>query len=93
MRNYIPPMAVLWTVYAPQALAGTGQSTPGDTAMLVALGLSLAALAYCGNRWRRWWLGFQVGDATASEFLGALKWSAIAAVVTVASLWAAVQFK
>lgn len=86
-------VAALLGIYAPIALAGTDQSKPGDTAFMIALGVSFAALAYCGNRWRRWWLGFQVGDATALEFLGALKWSAIAAVVTVASLWAAVQFK
>lgn len=92
MRNCIAPLAALWTVYAPQALAGTDQSKPGDTAGMIALGVSFAALVYCGNKWRLWWWGFQVGDASGSEFLSAMKWSLIGVVVVVASFGIAVQF-
>lgn len=93
MKNYLAVLAAFWTIYAPVALAGTEQSKPGDTGFMIALGVSFAALAYAANKWRAWWLGFQIGDATASEFLSAMKWSVIGAVVVAASFGIAMQFK
>ena len=92
MKSKLAGLVAPLGIYAPIALAATDQSKPGDTGILVALGISLAALAYCGNKWRLWWFGFQIGDASGSEFLSALKWTLIGAVVVVASFGIEAQF-
>jgi hypothetical protein len=86
-------LLVFMTSYVPFAHASSEPTKSPSTAMLIALGISLAALAYAGNKWRSWYVGFQVGDASGSEFFSALKWSTIGAMVTVTSLWIALQFK
>lgn len=83
----------LLSAYVPFALADTNESKPGEAAGLTALCVSFAAIAYAGNKWRLWWFGFQIGDASGSEFVGALKWSVIGGVVVAASFWIAAQFK
>lgn len=93
MNKTLSLLAALLGINAPVALAGIDQSTSSETAFMIAMGVSLAVLAYCGNKWRAWWLGFQIGDATASEFLSALKWSVIGAAVVGSSIWIAMQFK
>lgn len=78
----------------PPAFAATGQqSSSYDTALMFAVMVSLIALAYAGNRWRLWFWGFRIGDASGSDFLLAMKWSAIAAVVVIVSFSVAGLFK
>ncbi|WP_134163361.1 hypothetical protein [Pseudomonas citronellolis] len=80
--------------FVPTAFAATTkQQSNYDTAIGVAFMVSLIALAYAANRWRLWCWGFRIGDASGSDFLLALKWSAIAAVVVVASFSVASLFK
>lgn len=78
----------------PTAFAATKQQNSSyDTALMIAVMASLIALAYAGNRWRLWFWGFRIGDASGSDFMLALKWSAIAAVVVIASFSVAGLFK
>ncbi|MCQ9819277.1 hypothetical protein IPC1622_15465 [Pseudomonas aeruginosa] len=80
--------------FVPTAFAASKQqSSSYDTALMTAVMISLIALAYAGNRWRLWFWGFRLGDASGSDFILALKWSAIAAVVVVASFSVAGLFK
>lgn len=68
--------------FVPTAFAATKQQNSSyDTALMIAVTASLTALAYAGNRWRLWYWGFRIGDASGSDFLLAMKWSLIAAVV------------
>jgi hypothetical protein len=85
MRNALTLLTLLG-VYTQPALADTSESKPGETFALIALGISLAAIAYAGNKWRLWWFGFQIGDASGAEFLSAMKWSLIGLVVVAASI-------
>lgn len=85
MKKKLAAAVSVLGIYAPIASAGTNQLKPGDTAALIAFGISFTALAYAGNKWRSWYVGFQVGGASGSEFLSALKWSAIGVVIVVAS--------
>lgn len=77
----------------PTAFAATKQQSGNDTAFVIALVASLIALVYAGNRWRLWYWGFRIGDASGSDFLLAMKWSLIAAVVVGASFTLAGFFK
>lgn len=80
--------------FVPTAFAATKQQNSSyDTAVGVAVIASLMVLAYAGNRWRLWFWGFRIGDASGSDFMLALKWSAIAAVVVIASFSVAGLFK
>jgi len=72
--------------FVPTAFAAANQPTRNDVVFGVAFTVSLIAVAYAGNRWRLWFWGFRIGDARGSDFLLALKWSAIAAVVVVVSV-------
>ncbi|HBP5565088.1 TPA: hypothetical protein L6B76_11310 [Pseudomonas aeruginosa] len=90
MKRILP----LLSGFVPTAFAATKQQNSSyDTALMIAIGLSLASLAYAGNRWRLWYWGFRIGDASGSDFMLALKWSAIAAVVVIASFSVAGLFK
>ncbi|MCA6826698.1 hypothetical protein [Pseudomonas aeruginosa] len=80
--------------FVPTAFAATKQQNSSyDTAIGVAVIASLMVLAYAGNRWRLWFWGFRIGDASGSDFLLAMKWSAIAAVVVIVSFSVAGLFK
>ncbi|HFL2835535.1 TPA: hypothetical protein ACSPMQ_004146 [Pseudomonas aeruginosa] len=80
--------------FVPTAFAATKQQNSSyDTALMIAVMASLIALAYAGNRWRLWFWGFRIGDASGSDFMLALKWSLIAAVVVGASFTLAGLFK
>ncbi|WP_325437978.1 hypothetical protein [Pseudomonas nitroreducens] len=80
--------------FVPTAFAATKQQNSSyDTALMIAIGLSLASLAYAGNRWRLWLWGFRIGDASGLDFMLAMKWSLIAAVVVIASFSVAGLFK
>jgi hypothetical protein len=80
--------------FVPTAFADTKQQNSSyDTAIGVAVIASLMVLAYAGNRWRLWFWGFRIGDASGSDFLLAMKWSAIAAVVVIVSFSVAGLFK
>lgn len=87
------PFLVLLCGFVPTAFAATKQQSGNDTAFVIALVASLIALAYAGNRWRLWYWGFRIGDASGSDFILALKWSLIAAVVVIASFTLAGLFK
>lgn len=79
--------------FVPTAFAATKQGGSNDSAFAIAVLVSLIAFAYAGNRWRLWFWGFRIGDASGSDFLLALKWSAIAVVVVAASFSLAGLFK
>lgn len=79
--------------FVPAAFAATKQQSNYDTATGVALVVSLLVLSYAANRWRLWVWGFRIGDASGSDFLLAMKWSAIAAVVVIVSFSVAGLFK
>ncbi|MBG6288499.1 hypothetical protein I5I61_13690 [Pseudomonas nitroreducens] len=85
--------AALACSYVPFVFAATKESSAYDTVFSVGLIVSLLALAYCGNRWRLWWFGVQVGDASGREFMLALKWSLISPVVAGLAYWIAGLFK
>ncbi|RUC69073.1 hypothetical protein [Pseudomonas aeruginosa] len=90
MKRILP----LVSGFVPTVFAATKQQNSSyDTALMIAVMVSLIALAYAGNRWRLWFWGFRIGDASGSDFLLALKWSAIAAVVVIASFSVAGLFK
>lgn len=85
MRNFLAVPALLG-IYAQPVWASTSESKASETVTLISLGLSLAAIAYAGNKWRLWWWGFQIGQASGAEFLSAVKWSLIGLVVVAASI-------
>ena len=91
MRKVV--FAALACGYVPFVFAATKESSAYDMASATGLFISLLAFAYCGNRWRLWWVGFQIGAADGREFMLALKWSLIAAVVVDASFTLAGLFK
>lgn len=85
MRGFLALLAS-FSIYAQPALAGTNGSKANETVGLISLGVCLAAFAYAGNKWRMWWFGFQIGEASGAEFVSALKWSLIGLVVVAASI-------
>ncbi|WP_426778803.1 hypothetical protein [Pseudomonas aeruginosa] len=85
--------AALACGYVPFVFAATKQSSTHDTAFVIALIVAMLVLAYCGNRWRLWWIGFQIGAADGREFMLALKWSVISPVIAGLALWIAGLFK
>lgn len=66
--------------------AVSASQTGNDTSdqMLWAFLLAAPPVAYAGNKWWRWGLGFRLGAASGASFFAALKWTLIAAA------WAAV---
>ncbi len=91
MRKVV--FAALACGYVPFVFAATKESSAYDMASATGLFISLLAFAYCGNRWRLWWIGFQIGAADGREFMLALKWSAISPVVAGLAFWIAGLFK
>ena len=90
MKRILP----LLSGFVPTTFAATKQQNSSyDTALMIAVMASLIALAYAGNRWRLWYWGFRIGDASGSDFLSAMKWSLIAAVVVAVSFTVAGFFK
>ena len=90
MKRILP----LVSGFVPTAFAATKQQNSSyDTALMIAVMTSLIALAYAGNRWRLWYWGFRIGDASGSDFMLAMKWSLIAAIVVTASFSVAGLFK
>lgn len=85
MRSFLAVMALLG-IYAQPVWAGTNGSKASETVTLISLGICLAAFAYAANKWRLWWFGFQIGDASGAEFLSAVKWTLIGLVVVAASI-------
>lgn len=91
MRKFV--ISALASAYVPIVSANSQQRSPYESVYLVALLVSLVALAYCANRWRLWWLGVQIGEASGREFMLALKWSVISPGVAIFAFWVAEYFK
>ncbi|MGP3841911.1 hypothetical protein [Pseudomonas aeruginosa] len=84
----------LVSAFVPTVFAANKQQNGSyDTALMIAVITSLIVLAYAGNRWHLWYWGFRIGDASGSDFVSAMKWSLIAAVVVIASFSVAGLFK
>ncbi|MCT7339660.1 hypothetical protein N5K55_00360 [Pseudomonas aeruginosa] len=93
-RNDHKRILPLVSAFVPTVFAANKQQNGSyDTALMIAVITSLIVLAYAGNRWRLWYWGFRIGDASGSDFVSAMKWSLIAAVVVIASFSVAGLFK
>lgn len=69
---------IIATASSAVSAAQTGNGTSDQ--MLWAFLLVAPPVAYAGNKWWRWGMGFRFGNANGAVFLSALKWSLIATV-------------
>lgn len=70
------------TAYIPAAFAGTKSHQDSQTTFFILCALILPVLAYTGNKWRMWWVGFQFGSADKSDFFSSFKWTLASVVWT-----------
>lgn len=73
-------LALTTIATASNAVSAAQTGSGSSDQMLWAFLLAAPPVAYAGNKWWRWGLGFRLGAASGTGFLSALKWSLIAAV-------------